>query len=123
MLGELATRPVIPGMRPFEYSLHGACTLCGFQLESELEPRHFSFNTHVGACERCDGLGKTVQCEPDLLLVPLLNIIFYVIVTVDLAKSFGKGVGFAIGLILLSPIFILILGFGAAEYRGPAAAQ
>ena len=39
-----------------------------------------------------------------------------------MAKSFGKGVGFAIGLILLSPIFIMILGFGDATYQGPAAA-
>jgi len=43
------------------------------------------------------------------------------IVSIDLAKSFGKGTGFAIGLILLTPIFYLILAFGDATYRGPAA--
>ena len=41
---------------------------------------------------------------------------------VDLAKSFGKGVGFGIGLILLPIIFFPILGFGSATYQGPAAA-
>ena len=34
----------------------------------------------------------------------------------DIAKSFGKGVGTAIGLIFLAPIFTLILGFGNATY-------
>lgn len=33
-----------------------------------------------------------------------------------LAKAFGKGVGFTIGLILLPNIFTLILGFGSAKY-------
>lgn len=40
----------------------------------------------------------------------------------DVAKSFGKGTGFALGLIFLAPIFWLILGFGDARYVGPAAA-
>ena len=57
-----------------------------------------------------------------LAMIPFVNFIFAIIINVDLAKSFGKGVGFAIGLILLSPIFIMILGFGDATYQGPAAA-
>jgi hypothetical protein len=43
--------------------------------------------------------------------------------SVDIAKSFGKGVAFALGLIFLSPIFYCILGFGSAQYQGPAAAR
>ena len=39
----------------------------------------------------------------------------------DLAKSFGKDIGFAIGLTLLSPVFIPMLGFGSAQYIGPMA--
>lgn len=35
-----------------------------------------------------------------------------------LSRSFGHGVGFAIGLIFLYPIFILILGFGSSQYIG-----
>ncbi len=57
-----------------------------------------------------------------LLLIPYINFIFWIIVTLDLAKSFGKSIGFAVGMILLSFIFIPILGFGDAEYQGPAAA-
>jgi hypothetical protein len=56
-----------------------------------------------------------------LLLIPYLNLIFWIILMVDLAKSFGKGIGFAVGMILLSFIFIPILGFGDAEYQGPSA--
>ena len=57
-----------------------------------------------------------------LLLIPYLNLIFWIIVMLDLAKSFGKSIGFAVGMILFSFIFIPILGFGDAEYQGPAAA-
>jgi hypothetical protein len=35
-----------------------------------------------------------------------------------MAKSFGKGVGFGIGLALLGIIFWPILGFGSAQYQG-----
>lgn len=57
-----------------------------------------------------------------LLLIPYVNFIFYIIVMLDIAKSFGRGVGFGVGLILLNPIFMMILGFGSSEYQGPAAA-
>ncbi len=55
-----------------------------------------------------------------LLLVPGLNVIFGIWMVNLLSKSFGKGVGFTIGLLLLSIIFIPILGFGDAKYVGPA---
>ncbi len=59
-----------------EFSTTGACTQCGYHLEEELEPRHFSFNTHAGACPSCDGLGEHWQCDVDLLVdhpeLPLL---------------------------------------------------
>ena len=51
-----------------EFSTLGACTTCGFHLDSELEPRHFSFNTHAGACRTCDGLGSLSRCVPELLI-------------------------------------------------------
>ena len=56
-----------------------------------------------------------------LMLIPFVNLIIAIILLIDLAKSFGKGVGFGIGLILLSLIFFPILGFGSAQYQGPAA--
>ena len=53
-----------------------------------------------------------------LLLIPFVNIYIAIKVFIELAKSFGKTVGFGIGLILLSPIFLCILGFGDAKYIG-----
>jgi hypothetical protein len=54
-------------------------------------------------------------------LIPVVGLILFIVVANDLAKSFGRGAGTAVGLILLQPIFIMILGFGSAEYHGPAA--
>jgi hypothetical protein len=53
-----------------------------------------------------------------LLLIPFVNIVVGIIMLLDLAKAFGKGTGFAVGLIFLSFIFIPILGFGDAQYQG-----
>lgn len=57
-----------------------------------------------------------------LLLVPCVNIVIILLVYLDLAKSFGKGAGYGVGLFLLGPIFFPLLGFGDAVYEGPAAA-
>ena len=53
-----------------------------------------------------------------LIFVPVVNIIIAIIVCLELAKKFGKGAGFGIGLLLLPFIFSPILGFGKAEYQG-----
>ena len=57
-----------------------------------------------------------------LFLIPLVNFIVAIILMVDVAKSFGKGPGFGLGLAFLGFIFFPILGFGDAQYQGPAAA-
>jgi hypothetical protein len=57
-----------------------------------------------------------------LMLIPFVNFIILIILCIDTAKSFGKGAGFGIGLALLGIIFWPILGFGSAQYQGPAAA-
>ena len=57
-----------------------------------------------------------------LFFIPGVNVVMAIIVMVDLAKSFGKSGGFVFGLILLPYIFFPILGFGKAQYVGPAAA-
>src|SRR2546423_1575157 len=36
-----------------------------------------------------------------LMLIPLVNLIILIIVNIDIAKNFGKGVGFGIGMIFL----------------------
>ncbi|HVJ59141.1 MAG TPA: excinuclease ABC subunit UvrA, partial [Burkholderiaceae bacterium] len=56
------------------FSNRFACPVCGYSL-AELEPRLFSFNNPLGACEGCDGLGtvdffdeRRVVAHPDLTL-------------------------------------------------------
>ena len=51
-----------------------------------------------------------------------INLVIFIWVQNLLAKSFGKSELFTLGLVLLTPIFHLILGFGDAQYRGPAGA-
>lgn len=57
-----------------------------------------------------------------LYFIPCVNIIVSILVAVELAKCFGQGAGFAVGMILLPFIFYPILGFGDSRYRGPAPA-
>lgn len=56
-----------------------------------------------------------------LMLIPIVSIVIFIIVCIDIAKSFGKGPGFGVGLAFLGFIFFPILGFGDAQYQGPAA--
>ena len=52
-----------------------------------------------------------------LLFIPLVNIIIELIVSIDIAKNFGKGTGFGLGLFFLGFIFFPILAFGSATYK------
>lgn len=54
-----------------------------------------------------------------LMFVPLVNIVVMIILYVKLANAFGKGGGFAVGLIFLPIIFLPILAFGNSSYIGP----
>ncbi len=56
-----------------------------------------------------------------LLLVPGVNVVVAVVLMNDLAKSFGQGTGFTVGLVLLSLVFVYVLWLGSSTYRGPAA--
>lgn len=56
-----------------------------------------------------------------LFLIPFVNFVIWIVVSVDVAKSFGKGIGFAIGLMVLPMFFYPALGFGSATYQGPSA--
>ncbi|SFW12087.1 excinuclease ABC subunit UvrA [Nitrosovibrio sp. Nv17] len=45
------------------FSAKFSCPVCSYSLP-ELEPRLFSFNNPMGACPRCDGLGKITFFDP-----------------------------------------------------------
>jgi excinuclease ABC subunit A len=45
------------------FSSRFGCPVCGWSI-AELEPRLFSFNSPVGACPTCDGLGQVTMFDP-----------------------------------------------------------
>src|SRR6266536_1908879 len=49
------------------YSTDYGNAATGFRI-GELTPRHFSFNSHLGACPACHGLGTQLVCDPDLMI-------------------------------------------------------
>ena len=53
-----------------------------------------------------------------LCFIPVLNVIGIIMIIAGVAKSFGKGAGFVLGLLFLPFIFYPILGFGDAQYQG-----
>ena len=55
-----------------------------------------------------------------LCLIPIVNIIVLLLISIGVAKNFGKGTLFGLGLLLLGFIFYPILGFGDDQYQ-PAA--
>ena len=58
-----------------------------------------------------------------LLFVPVVGFVITFLVFHEIAKSFGKGIGFTIGLILLGFVFWPLLGFGDATYQGGQVTQ
>ena len=58
---------VLAGDKENLFSSNYACQICGFSVPS-LEPRLFSFNTPLGACDLCKGLGITEEVDIDLLI-------------------------------------------------------
>src|SRR5476649_698342 len=51
-----------------------------------------------------------------LYFIPLVNLVIACLVAIDLAKAFGLGVGFGLGLIFLPFIFYPVLGLGDPTY-------
>ena len=49
------------------FSEHFACDYCEISLP-EIEPRLFSFNSPLGACTSCQGLGKKLEVSPELVM-------------------------------------------------------
>lgn len=54
-----------------------------------------------------------------LYLIPVANIIVTCLFCSRLAKAFGKGFGYTLGLLFFNTIFIMILGLGNSSYVGP----
>jgi Family of unknown function (DUF5684) len=52
-----------------------------------------------------------------LFLIPLVNVVIWVAVSIDIAKNFGKGAFFGLGLLFLGYIFYPVLGFSDDRYQ------
>ena len=61
----LSTREGAERLRTFTTAYANPRT--GYLLE-KLTPQHFSFNTHVGACPNCEGVGAIPRADADLLI-------------------------------------------------------
>ncbi len=151
-IGDIATSPPTPGLRQrlaesFEAALrlaegraialemdsgteHGfnakfACTQCHYTI-SELEPRLFSFNSPVGACPACDGLGHQDFFDPARVVAfPTLSLAsgaikgwdrrnaYYFTMLESLAKHYGFSVDTPFE--ALSPALQQVLLYGSGE--------
>ena len=50
--------------------------------------------------------------------IPVINLVVQIVMTIDIAKNFGRGGWFAAGLIFLPIIFFPVLAFGESVYIG-----
>ncbi len=91
-------------LREHLYSAKFACPICNYSL-AELEPRLFSFNSPLGACPKCDGLGSISFFDPKRVVAfPQLSLASGAIKGWDrrnqfyfqLLQSLAKHVGFDI---------------------------
>lgn len=55
-------------------------------------------------------------------IIPLVNVVVGIKVINDLSKTFGKGIGYTVGMFFLPFIFVPLLGFGDAQYQGRSGA-
>ena len=53
-----------------------------------------------------------------LFLIPLVSLVAAVLVSIEIAKKFGQGTGYGLGLAFLPMFFFPMLGFGSAQYQG-----
>jgi hypothetical protein len=52
-----------------------------------------------------------------MFFCPIINIVFSVLLSIEIAKKFGQGAGFGLGLAFLGFIFYPILGYGDYQYN------
>lgn len=53
-----------------------------------------------------------------LLLIPIVSFFVVIVTFLDIARAFGQGALFGIGLLLFAPIFVMIIAFSDIQYQG-----
>jgi hypothetical protein len=77
------------------------------------------YNIYVLTCE----IAKKEILWFILMFIPLVNIVASVLVSIEVARKFGKSEAFGIGLAFLGFIFYPMLAFGDAQYQGGSRKQ
>ncbi len=67
VLGQGACSVLAPEHDEHLYSLRFFCPTCNLSF-ADLDPRLFSFNSRHGACPTCNGMGRTYDFDPDLMV-------------------------------------------------------
>ncbi|WIM05375.1 MAG: excinuclease ABC subunit UvrA [Candidatus Nitricoxidivorans perseverans] len=111
------------------FSARFACPHCGYALQ-ELEPRLFSFNNPMGACQKCDGLGQIQFFDPARVVAyPHLSLAagairgwdrrnqFYFQMVESLAAHYGFDTGAAFEELSEDVRHILLYGSGREQIR------
>ncbi len=70
-------------------------------------------------CREMYGRGNRVF----MMLIPGYGLYVMIRMWIDVARAFGRPVGFGVGLALVSPVFLMILGLSASTYTRPAASE
>lgn len=52
-----------------------------------------------------------------LLFVPIINLLAMFLLSMEIARRFGRGPLFGLGLVFASPVFLPVLAFGSSRYR------
>ena len=107
--GEAGWKSLIP-----IYNLYTICKICW-------ETKYFWYLIAIAVLSGIFGaIGGTIGA---LLggLCSIATLVFTIMQNYKLAKAFGHGGGYTVGLIFLPSIFVLILGFGSSAYQGKAA--
>ncbi len=108
-------------------ALSGLATLAGFvaAFQKAGQPAWTFFIPVYGQIVMARVAGFSIlQAELLALLmcVPLVNIVVYMLLVERFAQAFGKSGLYAVGLVLLPPVFACVLGFDSSRYIGPRVA-
>ena len=86
-LGNGLLKVEINNQKEYLFNENLSCIKCGISFK-ELEPRYFSFNSPLGACDDCDGLGTEMKIDPKRVIPNAeLNILRGCIAPIGISKD------------------------------------
>jgi len=108
---------ILMGLGIFIFVLVALFVICGWKIFVKAgQPGWACLVPIYGTIVLCD-IVKKPRIWTLFMFIPYIGAIWSIWITNMLSKSFGKGVGFTLGLIFLPFIFLPILAFGSAQYQ------